>query len=64
MLILIDEIMDYVRQLSLSENADLAIKDMAFLRALLDSVNDVPNVSAVVVMIASEADNIDLDDAG
>jgi len=63
-LILIDEIMDYVRQLSLSENADLAIKDMAFLRALLDSVNDVPNVSAVVVMIASEADNIDLDDAG
>ena len=63
-LILIDEILDYVRQLSLSENADLAIKDMAFLRALLDSVNDVPNVSAVVVMIASEADNIDLDDAG
>ncbi len=63
-LILIDEIMDYVRQLSLSENADLAIKDMAFLRALLDSVNDVPNVAAVVVMIASEADNIDLDEAG
>jgi len=63
-LILIDEIMDYVRQLSLTENADLAIKDMAFLRALLDSVNDVPNVSAVVVMIASENDNIDLDAAG
>lgn len=63
-LILIDEIMDYVRQLSLSENADLAIKDMAFLRALLDSVNDVPNVAAVVVMIASEADNLVLDDAG
>ena len=63
-LILIDEIMDYVRQLSLSENADLAIKDMAFLRALLDSVNDVPNVAAVVVMIASENDNIDLDEAG
>ena len=63
-LILIDEIMDYVRQLSLSEHADLAIKDMAFLRALLDSVNDVPNVAAVVVMIASERDNIDLDTAG
>lgn len=63
-LILIDEILDYVRQLSLTENADLAIKDMAFLRAMLDSVNDVPNVAAVVVMIASEADNIDLDDAG
>lgn len=37
---------------------------MAFLRAFLDSVNDVPNVAAVVVMIASEADNIDLDEAG
>jgi hypothetical protein len=56
--------MDYVRQLSLTENADLAIKDMAFLRALLDSVNDVPHVVAVVVMIASEADNIDLGEAG
>jgi len=63
-LILVDEILDYIRQLSLSGNADLAIKDMAFLRALLDSVNDVPNVAAVVVMIASEADNIDLDEAG
>jgi hypothetical protein len=37
---------------------------MAFLRALLDSVNDVPNVAAVIVMIASEKDNINLDDAG
>jgi Predicted ATPase (AAA+ superfamily) len=63
-LLLVDEILDYVRQLSLTENADLAIKDMAFLRALLESVNDVPNVAAVVVMIASEADNIDLDEAG
>lgn len=63
-LILVDEILDYVRQLSVTENADLAIKDMAFLRALLDSVNDVPHVAAVVVMIASEADNIDLDEAG
>lgn len=63
-LILVDEILDYVRQLSLTDNADLAIKDMAFLRALLDSVNDVPHVAAVVVMIASEADNIDLDETG
>ena len=63
-LILVDEIMDYVRQLSVTENADLAIRDMAFLRALLDSVNDVPHVAAVVVMIASENDNMDLDDAG
>jgi len=63
-LILVDEIMDYIRQLSDTEHADLAVRDMAFLRALLDSVNDVPNVAAVVVMIASEKDNIDLDAAG
>ena len=64
MLILVDEIMDYIRQLSDTENADLAVRDMAFLRALLDSVNDVPHVAAVVVMIASEKDNMDLDGAG
>lgn len=63
-LILIDEILDYVRGLSLSENADLAIKDMAFLRALLDIVNDVPNVAMVLVMIATEHDTIDLDRTG
>jgi hypothetical protein len=63
-LILIDEIMDYIRQLSETEHADLAVRDMAFLRALLDSVNDVPHVAAVVVMIASEKDNMDLDGAG
>jgi hypothetical protein len=63
-LILVDEIMDYIRQLSETEHADLAIRDMAFLRALLDSVNDVPHVAAVVVMIASEKDTMDLDGAG
>jgi len=63
-LILVDEIMDYIRQLSDTEHADLAVRDMAFLRALLDSVNDVPHVAAVVVMIASEKDSMDLDDAG
>jgi Protein of unknown function (DUF499) len=63
-LILIDEIMDYIRQLSDTKNADLAVQDMAFLRALLDSVNDVKHVAAVVVMIASEKDSMDLDEAG
>ncbi len=63
-LILIDEIMDYIRQLSDTEHANLAVRDMAFLRALLDSVNDVPNVAAVIVMIASDKDNMDLDAAG
>ena len=63
-LILVDEIMDYIRQLSDTKNADLAVRDMAFLRALLDSVNDVKHVAAVVVMIASEKDSMDLDAAG
>jgi hypothetical protein len=63
-LILVDEIMDYIRQLSGTTLHDLAIKDMAFVRALLDSVNDVPNVAMVVVMIASEKDNMDLDTEG
>jgi len=60
-LILVDEILDYVRQLSQSEHSDLAVRDMAFLRALLDTVNDVPNVAMVVVMIASERDPMHLD---
>jgi hypothetical protein len=63
-LILVDEIMDYIRQLSNSDFHDLAVKDMAFLRALLDSVNDVAHVAMVVVMIASEKDNMDLDTEG
>jgi len=63
-LILVDEIMDYIRQLSDSALHDLAVKDMAFLRALLDSVNDVPHAAMVVVMIASEKSNMDLDAEG
>ena len=65
-LILVDEIMDYIRQLSTSENADLAVRDMAFLKALLDTVNDVPHVAMVVVMIGSEkeTDTMVLDEAG
>lgn len=63
-LILVDEIMDYIRQLSGSALHDLSVKDMSFLRALLDSVNDVPQVAMVVVMIASDKDNMDLDAQG
>jgi hypothetical protein len=63
-LILVDEIMDYIRQLSRSDLNDLAVEDMAFLRALLDSANDVPHVTMVVVMIASDKDRMDLDEAG
>jgi hypothetical protein len=57
-LVLVDEVMDYIRQLDDSEKADLAVRDAAFLRALLDAVNDVPHVAMVMVMIASEHDSI------
>lgn len=60
-LILVDEILDYVRQLSDSANHDLAVKDMGFLRAIFDVVNDVPHIAMVVVMIDSEKDPMALD---
>jgi len=63
-LILVDEVLNYIRQLSDTSNSDLAVKDMAFLRALLDAVNDVPHVAMVIVMIASEDDSIALDASG
>lgn len=62
-LILVDEIMDYLRWAS-NKDEKLALDDMAFLRALLDTVNDVPNCAVVVVMIASDKDRIVLNDLG
>ena len=56
-LIIVDEVLDYVGNgLDGSGKPELAAQDMAFLRALLDVVNDVPHVAMVVVMIASDAD--------
>jgi hypothetical protein len=57
-LIIVDEVLDYVGNgLDGTNKPDLAAQDMAFLRALLDVVNDVPNVAMLVVMIASNADS-------
>lgn len=58
-LIIADEIMDYVGN-GLDGAADdtLTAQDMAFLRALLDVVNDVPNTFMLAVMIASEKDSL------
>ncbi|KJK51672.1 ATPase AAA [Lentzea aerocolonigenes] len=64
LLIVIDELLDYVGNgLDGSNKPDLAAQDMAFLRALLDVVNDVPHVAMVVVMIASDADKTALSPA-
>lgn len=56
-LVIVDEVLDYVGNgLDGSTKPELAAQDMAFLRALLDAVNEVPNVAMLVVMIASERD--------
>ena len=67
-LILIDEIMDYIRAATAEhqsdDDQDLVGMDMAFLRALLDTVNDAPNCVLIMVMIASDKDNIVLNERG
>ncbi|MGW6197288.1 DUF499 domain-containing protein [Kribbella sp. NPDC055110] len=56
-LIIVDEIMDYVGNgLDGAGKPDLTAQDIAFLRAILDVVNDVPHVAMLVVMIASDHD--------
>jgi len=64
-LVLIDEVMDWVQKAT-SETSSYKgiVDDMAFLRALFDVANDIPNVAVVVVMIASDKDNITLSTAG
>jgi Protein of unknown function (DUF499) len=64
-LIIADETMDYVGNgLDGTTKPDLVAQDMAFLRALLDVVNDVPNVAMLVVMISSEHDTMALSSSG
>ncbi|OSC22350.1 AAA family ATPase [Mycobacterium vulneris] len=63
-LIIVDEVLDYIGNgLDGANKPDLAAQDMAFLRALLDVVNDVPNVAMLMVMIASDADQTALSKA-
>lgn len=63
-LIIVDEILDYVGNgLDGADNPELGARDVAFLRALLDVVNDVAHVAMVVVMIASDKDTIALSQA-
>lgn len=65
LLIIVDELLDYVGNgLDGAGKPDLVAQDMAFLRALLDVVNDVPNTALLVVMIASDVDKTALSGAG
>lgn len=62
-LILVDEVMDYIRWAS-NHDDKLVLSDMAFLRSLLETVNKVNNCALVVVMIASDKDRIVLNERG
>ncbi len=55
-LILLDELMDYVLQLADTSNVGRMPGEKAFLNALMDACDDVPRVAFVVVMIRSELD--------
>ncbi len=62
-LVLIDEIMDYLRVTAVSDY-DQAVLDMGFVRALLEAVNNTPNCAMVVAMIASDKDNMAMTEKG
>lgn len=63
-LIIVDEVLDYIGNgLDGTNKPDLAAQDMAFLRALLDVIKDVPHVAMLVVMIASDTDKTALSKA-
>jgi hypothetical protein len=55
-LVLLDELMDYVLQLSDESALASMPSEQAFLNALMDACDDVPRVAFVVVMIRSELD--------
>lgn len=55
-LILLDELMDYVMLLSDQAHVASMPGEKAFLNALMDAVDDVPQVAFVVVMIRSDLD--------
>ncbi len=62
-LVLIDEIMDYLRVTAVSDY-DQAVLDMGFIRAMLEAVNNTPNCAMVVAMIASDKDNMAMTEKG
>ena len=62
-LVLIDEIMDYIRAEDARDPAG-AVRDMAFLRAFLEAAKTTPNCVVVLVMIASDKDRMVMTTAG
>lgn len=63
-LILIDEILDYLRKATQGGENEVAVDDMAFLSALLEVVTKTDNCVLVMVMIASERDVVTMGEFG
>ena len=55
-LILLDELMDYAMELSSAASVGMMPSEQAFLNALMDACDDVPNVAFVLVMIRTDLD--------
>ena len=63
-LTLVDEVLSYVRKATATADQTRAQQDMAFLRDLMDATNTSDHAALVVVMIASDADQVAMGDLG
>lgn len=64
-LTLVDEVLNYVRKATAhADQQDRAQQDAAFLRDLMDATNTSPHAAMVVVMIASDVDQVAMGDFG
>lgn len=63
-LTLVDEVLNYIRKATATDDQTRAQQDMAFLRDLMDATNTSDHAALVVVMIASDADQVAMGDLG
>lgn len=64
-LTLVDEVLNYIRKATAhADQQDRAQQDMAFLRDLMDATNTTPHAAMVIVMIASDVDQVAMGDFG
>jgi len=63
-LTLIDEILDYLRKATTSDDQSRATQDLAFLTSLMEATTEAPNAALVIVMISSEEDVVAMTDFG
>ncbi len=63
-LILVDEVLDYLRSATAEGETELALNDMGFLRDLLEVVTKMDRCVLVLVMIASDTDQVAMSEFG